>query len=90
MSTEREQLELAAKACGLIIVDASHPVSLYVARDGCCGGVRWNPLTDDGDALRLAMKTGVPVYILESQTGYETPMPEIAIFPTDEVAPSVA
>jgi len=44
----------------------------------------------ESEAQRLAMKTGVPVYILESQTGYETPMPEIAIFPTDEVAPSVA
>ncbi len=44
----------------------------------------------ESEAQRLAMKTGVPVYILESQTGYETPMPEIAVFPTDEVAPSVA
>lgn len=52
--TDKELLEMAAKAAGLVVVDRSHPVSLYIQSDGCHGGVRWNPLTDDGDALRLA------------------------------------
>lgn len=52
--TDRELLELAAKAAGLNVVDRSFPVTLYVASEGCCGGVSFNPLEDDGDALRLA------------------------------------
>jgi hypothetical protein len=40
--TDRELLELAAKAAGDIV-------------DGPIGSV-WNPLNDDGDALRLAVK----------------------------------
>jgi len=42
--TDRELLELAAKAAGLRI--NFHP----------CASYAWNPLTDDGDALRLAVK----------------------------------
>lgn len=54
--TDKKMLELAAKAAGYNIVDNSHPVSLYIAIEGCKGGARWNPLSDDGDALRLAIK----------------------------------
>lgn len=56
MKTDRELLELAAKAAG-IEVDA-------VVNDGVpnrFGGGYWNPLTDDGDALRLAVKLGILV-----------------------------
>ena len=53
---DRELLELAAKAAGLRIVDRSHPVTLYVESEGCKGSVRWNPIADDGDALRLAVR----------------------------------
>lgn len=47
MSTDRELLELAAKAAGRRIdpIDAMHGPEDWVC---------WNPLTDDGDALRLA------------------------------------
>jgi hypothetical protein len=48
---DREYLELAAKACGMTVQEAlqklGKPISLYS---------EWNPLTDDGDALRLAVK----------------------------------
>ena len=54
MKTDRELLELAAKAAGLRI-------SIMLSNDGLmvCSAVgksphKWNPLTDDGDALRLA------------------------------------
>ena len=61
--TDRELLENAAKAAGLRIVDKSPPVSLYIESEGCKGGSFWNPLSDDGDALRLAVKLGFRVYI---------------------------
>ena len=54
--SDRELLELAANAVGLRVVDHNHPISLYVESDKCKEGVRWNPLTDDGDALRLSVK----------------------------------
>lgn len=59
VSEDRELLELAAKAAGIVVVDRSSPVSLYVEGRGAFGGVRWNPLTDDGDALRLAVKLSI-------------------------------
>lgn len=53
MSTDRELLEWAAKAAGkqLIWGDFYHDVPLDAETT-----LRWNPLTDDGDALRLAVK----------------------------------
>lgn len=47
--TDRELLELAAKAAGLRV--NFHPTASY----------NWNPLTDDGDALRLAVTLGLVV-----------------------------
>jgi hypothetical protein len=47
--TDRELLEAAAKAAGFVSYD--HENSL--ATDMWSRGYRWNPLTDDGDALRL-------------------------------------
>lgn len=57
--TDRELLELAAKAAG---IEGQYAFLHYFdgEEDGICspGNHRvWNPLTDDGDALRLAMKT---------------------------------
>ena len=56
MKTDRELLELAAKASGELTA------SLY-GNDAYFDGVlsRWNPLTDDGDALRLAVKLRLTV-----------------------------
>lgn len=55
---DREQLELAAKAAG--IEGEVVPGDLYFrTRWYLPNGTRyWNPLTDDGDALRLAVKLG--------------------------------
>lgn len=49
--TDRELLELAAIACGELRGE-------WVGNDAYFDGVltRWSPLTDDGDALRLAVK----------------------------------
>lgn len=50
--TDRELLELAAKAAGLIVITDAKDRGLWMA------GLEdeWNPLTDDGDALRMAVK----------------------------------
>jgi len=55
--TDREMLELAAKAMGF--KDYSmHGNMVFIETGDVKGesGYYWNPLTDDGDALRLAVK----------------------------------
>lgn len=55
---DRELLELAAKAAGLPMhryCEAWKAMARYTLQDGYHGPF-WNPLTDDGDALRLAVK----------------------------------
>jgi hypothetical protein len=71
--TDREMLELAAKAAG-IDVSAGWSVRLnafYVEPEQETGAYAgWNPLADDGDALRLAVKLGLtitPNYHVEQQ-----------------------
>lgn len=68
MSTDRELLELAAKASG---IDGEYKVLHYF--DGDEVGIAsvnhpiWNPLTDDGDALRLAVKLRMEVAIFSDE-----------------------
>lgn len=54
--TDRELLELAAKAAGIALHSWSEIEQGYRREDG--GYFR--PLTDDGDALRLAVKLDIP------------------------------
>ena len=61
MKTDRELLELAAKAAGYEVWQGRwHQEDMMFMRlkkqdpTGKCSGREWNPLTDDGDALRLA------------------------------------
>jgi hypothetical protein len=64
--TDRELLEMAAKAAGITLRwiqgpnddECIHPIRRR--DDGMCE-VDWNPLTDDGDALRLAVKLGIDI-----------------------------
>ena len=58
--TDRELLELAAKAAGYVIQwgDAWGRDGFDYAR---INGMMWHPLTDDGDALRLAVKLQIYV-----------------------------
>ena len=57
--TDRELLELAAKAAGLDLTGAYATVHdrVYVFYRALPDGppIAWNPLTDDGDALRLTV-----------------------------------
>lgn len=56
--TDRELLELAAKAAGIIALYWNDGNEVYSGGEGIIYGDNaiWNPLTDDGDALRLAVK----------------------------------
>lgn len=54
MKTDRELLELAAKAAGIDWFD--EPALLAGKGLHMKSGSFWNPLTDDGDALRLAVE----------------------------------
>jgi hypothetical protein len=51
---DRELLEKAAKAAGIDGKQDHYGVWIKGSYDA--GGTVWNPLTDDGDALRLAVK----------------------------------
>lgn len=51
-------MELAAKAYGLASVEWVEENKLLIDMDA---GRVWNPLTDDGDALRLAFKIGMSI-----------------------------
>lgn len=76
MNNDRELLELAAKACGFGGPEHEFcwTMSEYPRGSNQCGAlwnyighmdtaVLWNPLTDDGDALRLAVKLGMAVSV---------------------------
>lgn len=56
---DRELLELAAKAAGIEVIRIDEP-GAWIAGGG---GVHWNPLTDDGDALRLAVSLKFQIII---------------------------
>lgn len=76
--TDRELLEMAAKAAGLKIIKWDKP-DIYSHRDGkvayVCAteendpwGDEWNPLNDDGDALALAVKLFLTVEVEDGFT----------------------
>lgn len=54
MNADRKLLENAAKAAGMRIVSYNHSTG-SMGYEGS-GGRWWNPLTDDGDALRQEAK----------------------------------
>ena len=63
--TDKELLELAAKAVGEKVVrpcDDESGFLLYGSQDP------WNPLTDDGDALRLAVRLNAVVGVYPTKT----------------------
>lgn len=57
--TDRELLELAAKAAGAYRLTKD----LYQV-----DGSDWNPLTDDGDAFRLAVKLKLTITVYGTET----------------------
>lgn len=71
MRTDRELLELAAKAAGIKLhVWGTEGSENFADMDAGPYGKLWSPLTDDGDALRLACDLGLRVYpIARTETG---------------------
>lgn len=59
--TDRELLEIAAKAAGMTLGAWRENYGAFMYRDAAPGRGYWNPLTDDGDALRLAVKLDLAV-----------------------------
>lgn len=69
-TTDHELLELAAKAAGIAVeADGNFAFPHRL----------WNPLTDDGDALRLAVQLGLVVCVLNEigKTGIYLPAEHI-------------
>ena len=70
MTTEREQLELAAKACGhhvvgpverFIVQPNTEHIGGLIIRNNQGGDSAWNPLADDGDCARMEAQLGIDV-----------------------------
>lgn len=60
--TDRELLELAAKAAGYELI--------WGVKNGMWGPQGyWNPLTDDGDALRLMARLNINISYRENSNG---------------------
>lgn len=83
--TDREMLELAAKAAGFgdpegnfIWTESEYPRgsktngALWNYMGWCDTAQLWNPLTDDGDALRLAVKLHMQVSVTTESCRAET------------------
>jgi hypothetical protein len=65
--TDRELLKLAAKAAGILNYTVRGE-NIFVETGSARGasGFYWNPLDDDGDALRLAVKLKIDIEHLDS------------------------
>ncbi len=84
--TDRELLEYAADALGITIIrktmtgwDNSETDEYFQLFDDAKVGC-WNPLKDDGDALRLAVAVGIDIFI-------DNDAPDMAATQALEMAP---
>ncbi len=69
--TDRELLKYAAKAAGMTLGAWSERWLAFLFRDAAPGKTWWNPLTDDGDALRLAVKLAIDFKIRNEATWWD-------------------
>ena len=81
---DRELLEAAAKAGG-VPIGAWYAYSNAFYRTG--ERAEWNPLTDDGDALRLACTLRMSLNFSTAKNGpdtaYADPLADVIAVPTD-------
>lgn len=85
--TDRELLEIAAKAAGLEVIKHSQEardksgyghIGLYVSgNDGEFISTGWNPLTNDADALSLAVKLSIQIIPGENYVEAVRPSPRL-------------
>ena len=66
--TDRELLELAAKAAGYQVNWSNITECFWISENSCFDEDSWVPLEDDGDALRLAVKLNLIVGVYGSYT----------------------
>lgn len=78
--TDRELLELAAKAAGYDVTWLKDSQFIHGRDDW------WDPLTDDGDALRLAVKLHMQVITTESCEAETLPVLVVRVNDNDEFA----
>ena len=71
--TDRELLELAAKAMSYELIFDDNDPQIAFETESFGWTVRWNPLTNDGDALRMAVKLGVDLQNMVLPTGNSRP-----------------
>ena len=94
--TDKEMLEYAAKAAGWIYYPP-HQLDIKFDKAGwidpATGGVYWedlwNPLTDDGDALRLAVRLGLHARqfpIIDD--GFDAPLGMVEVWRVDDDDPA--
>lgn len=69
---DKELLKLAAKAAGFIYKTVDDVLYVHRKRNPKDDWYGWNPLTDDGDALRLAVKLNIPVIPYDDETSTGT------------------
>lgn len=70
---DRELLEMSAKACGIEIATWSNcQAGGFQTQEGARGKF-WNPLDDDGDAMRIAVKLhmSVDMFVGGCEVGYD-------------------
>ena len=83
--TDREMLKLAAKAAGYEVRSDGEGGLTIPTRRGASR--EWNPLTDDGDALRLAVRLHMQVSITTESCRAETlPSLGVRVNDNDEMA----
>ena len=76
--TDREMLELAARAAGLKeFTEINGRFAVRTRFTGMQDWSPWNPLTDDGDALRLAVKLHMSVLSNETASWVATGLHQI-------------
>lgn len=69
MKSDRELLELAAKAVGYDVSKDSHiPSGGMWISELISGDFEWNPIANDGDALRLALTLNIIVGVGQAWT----------------------
>lgn len=90
--TDRELLELAARAAG-ITLETSYDINGEYWPWSPEYSRNWCPLTDDGDALRLAVKLELSVYVnrrMINVTHSMRPFTELEIVEDDPTDPYAA
>ena len=69
--TDNELLELAAKAARIEGLTYRNGSDCFYYDDPDTGREEWNPLFDDGQALRLVVKLSLPIEFRNAGFGYE-------------------